>query len=167
MKPSLAERIVGDLLRLLCRERFEIGRKGVDRYLTRWTLWGKRFGAGHKWFLHLFHRGDVETYPHSHPWFFWSLILWGGYWELTSADSANPAGPTVRTWYGPGRLLKRPATWKHRVELPEGKTCWTLLWCGNKVQSWGFFCPNKGFIPWRVHQQNQDAGLAGCGEETP
>src|SRR4051794_33224135 len=122
------ERIVTRLLDLLGRERFEIGRAGLSRYLTRWTLLGRRVCDGAKVFLHLFHRGDAEDVPHNHPWEFWSLILWGGYWEHVPADQRDPSGPTVRTWYGPGRLLRRPAAWRHRVELPEGRRCWTLIW---------------------------------------
>jgi hypothetical protein len=146
----------------LCPERHDIGRKGIGTYLVRWVLYGRRdpktgsrrYGEGQKVFLHLFHRGDVEPYFHDHPWPFWSLILWGGYWEET------PAG---RKWYGPGRLLRRPADWQHRVEVPEGRRCWTLLWIGAKVRSWGFHCPATGFLPWRQHQANEDAGKPGCG----
>lgn len=139
-------------------ERFEIGRKGLPVYLTRWTLLGQRFGdAGKgKVFLHLFHRGDSEPYFHDHPWPFWSLILAGGYWEHTERG---------RRWYGPGSLLRRPAEWRHRVELPPGRVCWTLVWTGPKVRGWGFWCPRIGFIPWRQHAVNEASGLPGCGEE--
>jgi hypothetical protein len=144
------------LLDRLARERHDIGRVGLDRYLTRWALWGKRFsGDGCKVFVHLFYRGDAEPYDHNHPWAFWSLILAGGYFEHS---------PEGRRWYGPLRLLRRPASWRHRVELPEGRRCWTLVWTGPKVQSWGFYC-EKGWIPWRQHEANQAAGLPGCGEE--
>jgi hypothetical protein len=144
-------------------ERHDIGRKGVGTYLTRWVLAGRRGGnfnnrrngPGQKIFLHLFHRSDVEPYFHDHPFAFWSLILWGGYWENT---------PKGRKWYGPGSLLRRPATWQHRVDLPEGKKCWTLLWIGAKERSWGFHCPGVGFIGWREHADNEAAGLTGCGE---
>jgi hypothetical protein len=152
----MVERFVRWLLALLGREVFEIGRLG-DTYLTRWTLLGRRLVGGGKLFLHLFHRGDAEPYPHDHPWGFWSLILAGGYWEVT-ADGK-------RKWYGPGRLLRRPADWQHRVELPQGRKCWTLVWTGPKVRGWGFICRKRGWIPWREHERNQAAGLPGCGEE--
>jgi hypothetical protein len=159
----LAEKVVAFLMRLFGREVFEIGRKGLPRYLTRWTVWGSRFGGPggkprHNVFLHLFHGGDAEDYCHDHPWPFWSLILWGGYWEITP----GPDGKETRTWYGPLSLLKRPAQWQHRVQLPEGRKCWTIIWCGPKERSWGFICPGKGWIPWRQHQASQDAGGTGC-----
>ena len=152
----MMEKIVTWVMRLLRREVLEIGQHGLDRYLTRWTLLGKRFGTDRgKVFLHLFHRGDADPYFHDHPWAFWSLILWGGYWEET---------PTGKKWYGMGRLLRRPAEWKHRVELPPGRKCWTLIWCGPKSRSWGFWSPECGFVPWRQHMERQEAGLPVCDE---
>jgi hypothetical protein len=154
------------LLTWLKVERHDIGRKDTGTYLTRWVLWGTRFGPGRKVFLHLFHRGDAEPYFHNHPWPFWSLILRGGYteWTPTPLDEVVGMGPQVGRWYGPLSLLRRPASWRHRVTLPEGRRCWTLVWVGLKAQSWGFFCPGTGFLPWRQHEANQAAGKPGCGE---
>lgn len=153
-------------LRLLGRECHEIGRRGLPRYLTRWTLLGKRFGQGGKLYLHCFHRGDAESYFHDHPWPFWSLILWGGYWEFTPGKGATwaPSCPVGqhRRWYGPLRLLRRPAQWRHRVELPAGRRCWTLVWTGARERSWGFWCPAKGWRHWREHEASQAAGGSGC-----
>lgn len=163
MKPSWLER----LLTRLKVERHDITRPDVGVYLTRWVLWGKREGSGRKVFLHLFHRGDAEPYLHDHPWPFTSIILWGGYWEYTPTppDEVPGVGPQTGRWYGPGSILRRPAEWKHRVELPAGKRCWTLVFIGLKVRSWGFWCPVKGWIPWREHAANIDAGKPGCGDE--
>ncbi len=180
------------LLTWLGVERHDIGRDGIGTYLTRWVLAGwrgrdgqRRYGDGQKVFLHLFHRGDVEDYAHDHPWPFWSLILWGGYFEITGGGPHCPScnldcfereGRSSccdvevlstgerRKWYGPLRLLRRPAEWQHRVELPEGKRCWSILWIGRKQRSWGFICPGKGWIPWRQHEANQSVGKPGCGE---
>lgn len=154
---GLVERLAFWLLARLGVEVHEIGRHGLDRYLTRWTLLGRRFGPGPKLFLHCFHRGDAEDYFHDHPWPFWSLILAGGYHEHT------PAG---RRWCGPLRFLRRPAEWRHRVTLPAGRRCWTLVWTGTKTRSWGFWCP-AGWIPWRQHAANLAAGRAGCGDDDP
>ncbi len=138
------------LSRLFCRH--DITRPGRPAYLTRWDLRGNRHRPGRHLFVHLFHRGD-EPYDHDHPWPFWSVILAGGYWEHT------PAG---RRWYGPFRLLRRPADWRHHIELPPGRRCWTLVWTGPRVRGWGFWCPS-GWIPWRQHAANLEAGLPGCG----
>ena len=149
------------LMTLLRFERHDISRKGLPEYLTRWVVWPlfpgpdgtRRYADGCKVFLHLFHRGDAEDYPHDHPWPFWSLILWGGYYEHTA---------TGKHWHGPGSLLRRPAEWQHRVELHGKRKCVTLIWTGKKQRTWGFVCPDKGWINWRDHQANQDAGGSGC-----
>lgn len=144
------------LLSLLRRERFDIGRPGLPDYLTRWTLLGKRYGGSRRVFLHWFHRGDEEPYFHDHPWAFVSVILWGGYYEET---------PTGRHWYGPGSVLVRPAEWRHRVVLHEGRQAWTLVLSGPKTRGWGFWC-DSGWIPWKSHAANIDAGQPGCGGDT-
>ena len=132
-------------------ERFEISRYNRP-YLVRWVLWGKRFGPGKKIFLHRFHQSDPDEALHDHPWSFWSLILWGGYWEITEEG---------KKWYGVGSLLKRPAEWKHRVELDNNKKVWTLVWTGDKIRSWGFWCP-QGWIHWSKFAAAEEASKTGC-----
>ena len=142
-----------------------IGRDG-DPYLTRWVLAGERFV--HTWhdcavFLHRFHRSDHD-YPHNHPWPFVSVILAGGYWEHTLAGYVDPATgrpAMARKWHRPGSVLRRPASWFHRVELEPGVDSWSLVFRGRKVQSWGFLCPGA-FVPWREYLSRYDAGVAVC-----
>ena len=171
----MGTRFITWILAALGRECFHIGRQKADvpgefdAYLTRWTLLGRRHAGGGKVFLHHFHRGDAEPYNHDHPWPFWSLILWGGYWEWTPLREGDPVADIETltekaVWYGLGRLLRRPAEWQHRVELPRGRKAWTLVWTGPKSRSWGFICPGRGWIPWREHEANQLAGKAGCGD---
>jgi hypothetical protein len=136
--------------------------------------------------LHQFLRSDDDRDLHDHPWSFVSLILRGGYWEHThapcvAAKDGRHAGyydttlrvyrcglrgcslpqnewPRERRWYGIGSLLVRPAHWTHRVELPEGKTSWSLVFTGPKRREWGFhtIC---GWIPWTRYW---DAKREGC-----
>lgn len=150
------------LLARLGFERHDIGRAG-DVYLTRWVLWGQRYGPGGKLFLHRFHRSDSDAALHDHPWGFWSLILWGGYWEHRPAG-----GGSARRWYGPLSLLMRAAEWRHRVELRPGGGggTWTLIWTGEKVRSWGFHCEG-GFVHWTEFVRREDAGRPGCGGDEP
>lgn len=150
-------------------ERFDIARAGEGPYLTRWTLRGGRFAEGRKVFVHLFHRGDLDEACHDHPWPFWSLILAGGYYEHVP-DPRSPDDPTrtVRRWFGRGSFLRRPAEWRHRVELATNtdgtlRRCWTLLWVGKKVRSWGFWC-RGGWLPWREHLARHEATGSGCGD---
>ena len=60
---------------------------------------------------------------------------------------ANGNPVTKRVWYGPRSILRRPCPWPHRLELPDGKTAWTLIITQKKEREWGFrtVC---GWIPW-------------------
>jgi hypothetical protein len=148
---SFFGRLLVRLLALLRRPRADIGRGGVPLF-TRWTLLGDRFGPGHKLFLHRFWRSDPEP-CHSHPWAFWALVLWPGYCEVLSGG--------WREWHAPLSLLRRPVTCVHRVEMGPAGYCWSLVWAGNKVQSWGFMC-GKQFVPWRDADAKADAGVGIC-----
>lgn len=104
-------------------------------YLTRWFL--LRFKA-FAVFLHLFHLSDEDRALHDHPWSFITFILWRGYLEHT------PKGVS-RKW--PGMICYRPATWRHRVELVNGKKAVTLVIRFRERRIWGFWEP-KGFVAW-------------------
>ena len=122
--------------------------------------------------LHHILRSDDDRDLHDHPWSFLSIILWGGYWEHTpfrlpggilpldirlrlNKDSAGRFN--LRTWYGVGRVLWRPVPSTHRLELPPGRTAWTLVFTGPKRREWGFhtIC---GFIPWMKYTQAKEEG---------
>lgn len=79
--------------------------------------------------VHWFEDGDDECL-HDHPWPFMSVILKGGYWEVTDEG---------RKWYGAGSVLFRPATWKHRIELAPGLKAVSVVLTGRRIRSWGFF----------------------------
>lgn len=151
-------------------ERHEIGRQN-DTYMVRWVLIGSRTPAPNTplllqrcVYLHRFLRSDWDEALHDHPWNFTSLILSGGYWEHTPAPTPADPMATRRRWYGPGRILKRPATWRHRIELPPGRDCWTLVYRGPKTKSWGFFC-RAGFLNWREFLARIDRNGNGNGCE--
>ncbi len=135
-------------------------------YLTRWKVAECR---DRKVFLHHFQDSDADE-PHDHPWNFTSLILAGGYWERTPArhwvdnpDMGASGCATIREqWFAPGRWLVRPARWIHSVRIPDGKSAWTLLVIGKKLQPWGFWCPVGGWIPWRQHLTNFYQSGSGC-----
>lgn len=135
-----------------------ISREENNPYLIRWTIFGCRFFSIK---LHKIMLSD-EDCLHDHPWTFLSIILSGGYWEWAplceKVVSANwhmreklafkhmLIGKTKK-WYRPGRVLFRPAHYRHRLELPEGKHCWTLVLTGKPFREWGFWTP-KGWVEW-------------------
>lgn len=120
-----------------CEGRGDAG----DVYLTRWILfecWAFAI------YLHRFHRSDADEL-HDHPWAYASLILREGYWEETEVGP----GIRVRSWYGPGRLLFRPAVHAHRVVLA-GSHAWTLVVRSGYQRMWGFFT-SEGWLEWREY----------------
>ena len=173
MQQTMSERVVGWLMTKFGCVLFDIG-KPDGLYMKRWFLYGKRIGDSCRLMLHRFYRSDSDEAMHDHPWAFWSLIIWPGYYEETvevdEIATAYGQGPTqyctVRRWKWPGMVLRRPALWRHRVILAKNKDgterrCWTLVWTGLKERSWFFYCP-KGPVPWREFIARQDSRKAGC-----
>jgi len=98
-------------------------------------------------YLHHFMRSDYDRALHDHPWPFVALILKGGYIEehdqtITGLKRAYPRQP--------GEVLLRPAEWRHRIVLPDGRTSWSLVIVGRRQRRWGFFLPD-GWCWWRKH----------------
>lgn len=85
--------------------------------------------------VHHILRSDEGRDPHDHPWPYLTIILRGGYYERRY----TPAGDLISwEWHGPGSILYRPAHSWHLLELPAGRTAWTLFITGRKAQTWGF-----------------------------
>lgn len=129
-----------------------------DPYMLRWYVIPRNplFNI----YVHKFLRDDDDRALHDHPWWFVSLILNGGYTEITNDD----ADLEVRT---AGSIGFRSATHRHRVVLAKdvtgrGKPCWTLILTGRKKRTWGFWCP-KGFVPWHEFVDQGDHGNVGRG----
>ncbi len=95
-------------------------------------------------FIHCFRRGDADDL-HDHPWYFWiSIVLSVGYWEVT---------PTGRKWRRPGSIAFRSGLSRHKVELdPTKPPPWTLFIPGPKSRTWGFLL-NRGsrWVPYWLH----------------
>lgn len=148
-----------------CETRGDAG----SPYLTRFTLIDL-FGCAA--YLHIFHRSDADEH-HDHPWSFASVILWRGYNEETACPECQGTGTFIgsvyphefgdqyqemcgrcfgegrfkkRVW--PGMILFRPATWRHRVELIDGKKAVTLVIRTRYIRQWGFFT-KSGWQHWK------------------
>jgi hypothetical protein len=100
--------------------------------------------------VHHILRSDEGRDFHDHPWPYLTIILRGGYWEVTPDFFDGQVIGETRRWHGPGSVLLRGARSWHRLELPEGATAWTLFCTGPKVQHWGFLTA-KGKIYWREY----------------
>lgn len=139
---------------------FVIGPKDSP-YLRRWWVIPRN-----RWFniyLHNILHDDDDRALHDHPWANMSLVLKGGYWEVT---------PTGKFWRGRGSIVFRRATEAHRLALSwdsrttYGSPCWTLFITGPVVREWGFHCRTH-WVHWREFVNSRDSGLVGrgCGEE--
>lgn len=91
-------------------------------YLERWVCGLGLFAVR----LHHFFRSDEDDL-HDHPWPFVTLVLKGGYLDVTE-DGGEPMSP--------GTIRYRPALHKHRV-VTDG--CWTLVLSARKQRDWGFY----------------------------
>lgn len=126
-------------------------------YLLRWKLI-----PHNRWcnvFLHKFLRDDHDEAFHCHPWWFFSVVLWGSYLEHMDT------GIKLRRI---GSLAFRRATHRHQVKLPiqpDGtqKPCWTFIITGPKAREWGFYC-KQGFVHWRKFVLPNEDGtrMRGC-----
>lgn len=100
--------------------------------------------------LHHFFRGDDDREPHDHPWGFVTLVLAGGY-----VDVSVMGADVLRR----GSVRYRPARHAHRVETAG---CWTLVLSGPITRAWGFWAA-EGWTPWKeFHALN---GYPACAEE--
>lgn len=108
-------------------------------------------GDTYPWFgirIHHIASSDDRVF-HDHPWTFLTLILRGGYTEVTPLRLSYPA-ITLRTKFRAGSLrLVRASQW-HFLELDPGTSAWTLFITFPKAQDWGFLV-NGIKVPWRQY----------------
>lgn len=138
--------------------RFDIKGPGDDVYLRRWYL-VRLFGW--KLMLHKMERPDSDREPHDHPWWFWSVVLKGGYLEQIFVGNKYHSYRERRA----GRLVSCRPKHTHRVAmLMDGKPCWTLLLRGPRVRSWGFYT-DCGWMPWKKFIERKRSGVPICEDE--
>lgn len=146
------------------KPHFTVG--STDRpYMLRWYILPRNPYLN--LYLHKFLRDDDDRALHDHPWWFVSLMLKGGYWEVTPYRDSEHSNTVIKRQAG--SVAFRRATHRHRVVLfahtGKSEPCWTLVLTGAKHRTWGFWCP-KGFVPWHQFVDADDAGNVGrgCGE---
>jgi hypothetical protein len=115
------------LLRKWCPRYKHIGWREIGEKFTRYTLFECQFFTV---YLHKLTAPTPHAKCHNHPWNFWAVLLWGGYWE--SVDG----GPFF--WRHPLSVLYRPARFTHNVITPPGKTNWSICIMSPKKREWGF-----------------------------
>lgn len=133
-------------------------------YMHRWWLWGTReHKTKYRVRLHNIRRSDSDRDLHDHPWSYITIILWGGYWEWAEVSPAEywraakrmPAwspGYVAAKWYGPGSIVRRDTSHRHRLELKPGRRAWTLFITAPKSHDWGFYTKD-GFVPQEQYEE--------------
>lgn len=145
-----------------------------EPYLLRWyVLRTERLGI----FIHKFVRSDEDRALHDHPWPFLVVPLWGGYIEHSDRlmlrgrnvvracnDFANHPDfldmmlsqrePVVRRIWPIISTRYRDTNYRHRVELINGRSSWSLFFRFKKIREWGFW-PKEGFILWNKWWQDK------------
>lgn len=91
--------------------------------------------------IHKMLKSDHDRALHDHPWSFISIILKGGYRELTDMGILE---------HKAGTILLRPAEWRHRVILEPGQISWNLILVSKRRRLWGFW-PNNTWCWWRKY----------------
>jgi hypothetical protein len=109
-------------------------------YLEKWLY--DRSDDGSARHVHRFLRSDADDEMHDHPWASRSIILSGGYWEVT---------PLGRIWLGEGSTSIRQATDLHRVEIEPGIIPITMFEHGPRTNEWGFVGADGRKVPWLEH----------------
>lgn len=146
-------------LRLFHRKPdFIIGKPGSP-YMLRWYVIPRnRF---FNIYLHNIVRSDDDRALHDHPWWNLSILLKGGYREITPGDDTRWHRITYTRRIG--SIVFRRATAAHRLEVDA--PCWSLFITGRKVRDWGFHCP-QGWKIWTSFVDMTNAGEVGpgCGE---
>lgn len=115
----------------------------VGVYMQRW--WKIRRNWAFNIYYHIVHRSDDDTALHDHPWWSFSIVLEGGYYEHRIADG----GTHSKTWYGPGSVLfRRSGSVAHRLELARDEdedtgfgselSAKTIFVTGPVLRRWGF-----------------------------
>jgi hypothetical protein len=131
-------------------------------YLDRWGFEWKSLGGI---FLHRMAAPDPGVDLHDHPWWFASVILWGGYTEERAESRTAPAFAKVAEHFPGtstrGEVVKREwltvRTMRldecHRVTELMWRTSWSLVIHGPNRRNWGFYTP-EGWIFWRGYEQS-------------
>ncbi|MCB1644624.1 MAG: hypothetical protein KDI36_04185 [Pseudomonadales bacterium] len=111
-------------------------------YLHRWCVIPRSRGKNQ--YLHHILSGDEPVF-HDHPWDFRSLILSGGYTEMT------PEGPVERN---PGDVYDKTATDLHYIATVKPDT-WTMIFTGPTIRDWGFQIDGQ----WIAHEAYENRPL--------
>lgn len=83
--------------------------------------------------LHIWQSSDDHRFWHDHAWWFITIVLWGGYTDISDK------GLDILRF---GSIRLRPANHKHTVHIDYPGTI-TLVISGRPLRRWGFWVKGK------------------------
>ena len=108
----------------------------AEKLYCQTGVYNKRWYIKTPWFSirlhHWFHSDDARNF-HDHPWSFVTIVLKGGYTDI------SPQGEQEMKV---GSVAFRPALHRHTVKVNPGG-CWSLVLTGPEFRKWGFWVKNK------------------------
>jgi hypothetical protein len=125
----------------------------VRTHLTPWKWWPFKLRI----YLHKFYRPDADRVFHDHPWSFRTLILYGGYDEVSHEPQESLVAQTNNGLENPpsGLLIPDTLRWlsyrarrpqhAHRITRLHTRTVLTLIFRGERERDWGFWCPPANY----------------------
>jgi hypothetical protein len=137
-------------MRLIREIKDRTGKTVFKRWLLLRTPWFSIFIHGM-----YDRRGDQDAHCHDHPWNFWSLILWGGYFEVVH--------DTVNHHYGvrhPGSVQYMPARGiYHRVIELNRSRSYSLVVASRETVPWGYWTQDGWIENQQYRQLKRDGKL--------
>lgn len=173
------KRVPNWLLRKLLRSHHETvtgrqydvripGDPAIKPYMLRW--WKIKRNAFFNCYYHIVRRSDDDKALHDHPWWNFSIVLAGGYFEHV----INEGGVNVKTFYPAGSVrFRRSGSFAHRLELEryseraakwlagQEKPVHTIFIAGPTLRRWGFHHTDQWVDAYDWDQFCQDRGLTG------
>lgn len=145
----------------------------IPAYMCRW--WKIKRNAFFNCYYHIVRRSDDDTALHDHPWWNFSIVLDGGYYEHRILEG----GVQTKIWYGPGSVLfRRAGNYAHRLELARDLDKYrddvgelptrSIFITGPTLRRWGFHHTERWvdayewdeFLAERGHNLDRMAGYA-------
>lgn len=103
-------------------------------------------------YVHYIAKSDEDKFPHSHPWNFWSLILFGGYYEALVKKYSFKKEYFKKQFLSIGYRYYDDY---HQINLI--KPTWTLVLCSprNEDYTWGYLT-DEGHVNFDVYRKNKN-----------
>lgn len=130
--------------------RLTLRRQDGRVYLDRWGIGHDRIG---RIMVHRMQAPDPGLDLHDHPWWFTTIVLWGGYTEQRANIREAPALAAIAEAYPrtcTRGVLERRQPWRprvmrmdecHSITALQRRTSWSLVIGGPRRRVWGFYLP--------------------------